>query len=239
MADPAPAGKIARRCKCFDSARMPISPPPRVVIPELLDHLPADDPEAMRSRRDLRRVNFLMGNERWVCGAVAEFPAAARFGIMEIGAGEGDLTGKLARLFPDAPVAACDLAPRPAGLDGRVAWYQGDLFQMEAPAGGGVLVANLFLHHFERDALAALGKWLRGFEVVVFNEPDRARLPHLLGKTMHPWINRVTRHDMHVSIDAGFAAGEMAEWLGLESGHWRLRETCTWRGARRVLGWRT
>ena len=39
---------------------------PRVVIPELLDHLPADEPEALRSRRDLRRVNWLMGNERWL-----------------------------------------------------------------------------------------------------------------------------------------------------------------------------
>ena len=38
----------------------------RTVIPELLDHLPADDPHAMRSRRDLRRINFLMGNERWI-----------------------------------------------------------------------------------------------------------------------------------------------------------------------------
>ena len=58
----------------------------RVVIPELLDHLPAADTQAMRSRRDLRRINFLMGNERWVCRTLRKFPAAAARGIVETGA---------------------------------------------------------------------------------------------------------------------------------------------------------
>ncbi len=91
----------------------------RVVIPEMLDHLPADDPAARRSRRDLRRINFLMGNERWVCATATAFPAAAKFGIMESGAGDGQLYGKLPRLFPKAPVTACDLAPRPGWNGGR------------------------------------------------------------------------------------------------------------------------
>ena len=207
----------------------------RVVIPELLDHLPAGDPEALRSRRDLRRINWLMGNERWVCRTVRRFPAAAGRGIVEIGAGDGKLCGKLARLFPQARVAAYDLAPVPGDLEPRVAWHRGDIFAMPPPEAGGVLVANLFLHHFERDSLAALGRWFRDFDVLVFNEPDRARLPHVLGGLMHPWINRVTRHDMHVSIRAGFAAGEIARFLGLDSTAWQIRETSTWRGARRVL----
>jgi hypothetical protein len=56
----------------------------RQVLPEILDHLPADDPEAIGSRRDLRRINFLMGNKRWIfemahsggrASALAPFPA--------------------------------------------------------------------------------------------------------------------------------------------------------------------
>ena len=35
----------------------------RRVEPELLDALPADDPRAVRSREDLRRINRLMGNQ--------------------------------------------------------------------------------------------------------------------------------------------------------------------------------
>ncbi len=212
--------------------------PDRVVIPELLDHLPADDPEALRSRRDLRRINFLMGNERWVCRTLRRFPAEAGRGVVEIGAGDGVLCNQLARLFPTAPVTAHDLAPRPADLDARVRWQRGDVFATTAPEQGGVLVANLFLHHFEKDALADLGRWMANFEVLVFNEPDRSRTPHLLGWLMDPWINRVTRHDMHVSIDAGFTAGEIARWLGLDRTRWKISETSTWRGARRVIACR-
>src|SRR3954469_16731047 len=36
----------------------------RRVEPETLDHLPETDPQAVRSRRDLRRVNRVMGNLR-------------------------------------------------------------------------------------------------------------------------------------------------------------------------------
>ncbi len=193
----------------------------------------------MRSRRDLRRINLLMGNERWVCRIVRQFPEAAGRGIVEIGAGDGILCGKLARLFPHATVAAYDLAPAPDDLDSRVEWHRGDIFAAPSPAAGGVLVANLFLHHFEGDSLTALARWFRDFEVLVFNEPDRARLPHFLGALMHPWINRVTRHDMHVSIRAGFAAGEITRLPGLDPARWRFEETSTWRGARRVIGWRT
>ncbi|MEO7098549.1 MAG: class I SAM-dependent methyltransferase [Luteolibacter sp.] len=210
----------------------------RVVIPELLDHLPADDPEALRSRRDLRWINFLMGNERWVCRTLRRFPAEAGRGIVEIGAGDGTLCNKLARMFPQAAVVAYDLAPRPEDLDARVDWQRGDIFEKDAPEAGGVLVANLFLHHFEGDSLLALGPWMRNFEVLVFNEPDRSRLPHLLAGTLHPWINRVTRHDMHVSIDAGFAAGEIGRLLGLDKQLWQMRETSTCCGARRVVAWR-
>ena len=211
----------------------------RVVIPELLDHLPADDPEAMRSRRDLRRINRLMGNERWVCRTVRRFPEAAGRGIVEIGAGDGVLCSKLARLFARARVTAYDLAPAPGDLDSRVEWHRGDVFAAPPPDAGGVLVANLFLHHFEEASLTALARWFRDFEVLVFNEPDRARLPHFLGALMHPWINRVTRHDMHVSIRAGFATGEITRTPGLDPARWRFEETSTWRGARRVIGWRT
>ena len=34
----------------------------RCVEPETLDHLREDDPRAIRSRRDLRRINRIMGN---------------------------------------------------------------------------------------------------------------------------------------------------------------------------------
>lgn len=213
--------------------------PVRKVIPELLDHLPANDPDAQRSRRDLRRINFLMGNERWVCRTLRRFPEAAARGIVELGAGDGKLCEKIARRFPKTPVAAYDLAPAPVDLASQVAWHRGDIFTQPPPAPGGVRIANLFLHHFEGESLTTLGRWLGNADLLVFNEPDRARLPHLLGALMHPWVNSITRHDMHVSITAGFAGGEISRMLGLDPAVWHFRETSTWRGARRVIGWKT
>lgn len=211
----------------------------RKVIPELLDHLAADDPEALRSRRDLRRINFLMGNESWIRREIRRFPAVAARGIVEIGAGDGILCHRLADDFPEAAVSAYDLAPPPGIPGSRVTWHTGDLFETPPPATGGVLVANLFVHHFEGELLASLGAWMRNFEVLVINEPDRSRFPLVLGCLLHPFVNRVTRHDMAVSIRAGFRGGELAECLGLDRDRWQVRESSTWRGARRVLAWRS
>ncbi|HSP42001.1 MAG TPA: class I SAM-dependent methyltransferase [Luteolibacter sp.] len=212
----------------------------RRVVPELLDHLPPDDSAARRSRADLRRINFLMGNERWVLRALRGFPAAVKRGITELGAGDGALVVKTARAFPDCRVTAHDLAPCPSmpeDVAGRVDWRCGDVFH-NPPETGGVLVANLFLHHFEGEALRKLGAICDGFEALVFNEPDRARLAAALGYTMFPFVNHVTRHDMMVSIRGGFRRGEMPLMLGLDPARWNWRETSTWRGARRVLAWR-
>jgi hypothetical protein len=44
----------------------------RIVQPEMLDTLPPDDPRALRSRRDLRRVNAWMGNAGIMARALKE-----------------------------------------------------------------------------------------------------------------------------------------------------------------------
>lgn len=209
----------------------------RIVEPELLDHLPHDDPAARRSRRDLRRINSLMGNERWILRALEPFATATTERICELGAGDGGLAEKIQRRFPACRVIACDLAPRPAGLAPAIAWRSGDIFQ-QAPPPAGVLVANLFLHHFEGDALRRLGKLCEDFDALVFNEPDRSRVAAWLGTLLHPFVNQVTRHDMQTSIRAGFRAGELATLLGLDPSRWRIEETSTLRGARHVVACR-
>lgn len=204
----------------------------RVVEPEILDRLAADDPEARRSRRDLRLLNALMGNERWLERQVAADPEAAGRGVVEAGAGEGSLAARLARRFP---VTAVDLAARPDGVPERVEWLAGDVFSRMDDLRGGVLVANLFVHHFDHDMLGRFGRWARNFPVICLCEPWRSGLAHALGGVMHPWLNRVTRHDMHVSIRGGFRRGEMGAVLGLDGGDWELRESVDFRGAVRLV----
>lgn len=211
---------------------------PRVVVPEILDGLPHDDPDAIASRRDLRRVNAVMGNPRWILRTVLQHHEIARRGITEIGAGDGRLACQLAAAFPDTRVTAIDFAPAPSGeLPPNLDWLQGDLFEMaDSRPVGGLLVACLILHHFEAAALQRLGReFLPRFDALAIVEPDRRQLAHFLGRLAWPFINRVTRHDMHVSIDAGFAEGELGEILGLDPESWRIEESRTLSGARRIF----
>ena len=200
----------------------------RVVEPEILDELPTDDPEARASRADLRRINFLMGNERWIMGRARRMQELARQGIVEWGAGSGALLAKLARL---GPAVGVDRTARPEDLAEEVGWRRQDVF--EDAGGSGVLVANLFLHHFDGGELRQLGMRMGGFRAVLAVEPWRSRLALGLGGLMHPFVSRVTRHDMPVSIRAGFRRGELAEALGLEEKEWMITERVDLRGGLR------
>lgn len=203
----------------------------RQVLPEILDHLPAGDPEAVRSRRDLRLINFLMGNERWI---VRQAHALQPTSIYELGAGEGMLSAQLAKI---AAVECYDLAPPPASLDPRITWHQGDLL-VAPPVRGGLLVANLFLHHFEGQSMRGLARWCSGFQSLCFVEPLRSPGALRLGAALWPFVNRITRHDMPISIRAGFLPGELPKLLELDPAKWHLREQTTWRGGIRVIAWR-
>lgn len=205
----------------------------RVVHPEILDGLPVDDPAARRSRRDLRLINAMMGNFRWVEKHVERMPDAG--GLVEIGAGEGRLSARLARRFPEKTFAALDLAPEPAGLAG-VAWRQGDLFQILPDVSADVLLGVMIVHHFSDARLAELGRALGGFRAVILCEPWRACLPQVWGGLLWPFIGTVTRHDMPVSVRAGFRPGELARLLHLEN--WKIEEAVDWRGSIRMVAWR-
>src|SRR6266516_2012618 len=70
----------------------------RVIEREWLDDLPADDPRAIHSRRDLRRVNAWMGHARIMAARLrAAFPGRPPQSIVEIGAGDGTFLLRLAR----------------------------------------------------------------------------------------------------------------------------------------------
>jgi len=207
----------------------------RVVEPEIIDQLPPDHPDVKRSRRDLKVINFLMDNERWIARHIAQFPAALAKGVVEIGAGEGTLLRRLAKRHAGIPLTACDLAPRPEGLPERIVWDRRDVFESLAEVKGGVLAANLFLHHFEYDELEQFRPHLERFEVICFNEPYRAERTIWDAQFILPFVGRATKHDMMVSIRAGFVHGELPERLGLDPAKWRIREETTWRGGLRML----
>ncbi|WP_379713817.1 hypothetical protein [Haloferula chungangensis] len=206
----------------------------RVIEPEIIDGMAPDHPMAIRSRRDLRMINFIMGNERWIRGCVKKHRASAAKGIVELGAGGGELLGTLASYGPST---GYDLVPKPEHLGEEVSWKQGDLWAREAEISGGILVANLFLHHLQAEELGRLGDMAKRFDVLIFVEPLRTKDAEWMGERLLPIVGEATKHDMMVSIRAGFVAGELPELLGLGS-EWKVSERSTWRGGHRVLALR-
>ncbi|MEC5128758.1 methyltransferase domain-containing protein [Verrucomicrobiales bacterium BCK34] len=204
----------------------------RVVTPELLDSLPADDPAAMRSRQDLRRINFLMGNFRWLARALEEAGLVPGSAVVEVGSGDGRFAGALANL--GYSVTSIDLAPRPRDIPESVHWIQGDLFEKLPQLQGDALIANLFWHHFEANQLTTLAPTIQQFPLVLANEPLRAHFPQALGAVLVPFINKITRHDLFVSIRAGFRPGELTNHWQLEDGSWEIQESTGLLGAYRL-----
>lgn len=68
----------------------------RCIEPELLDHLPASDPGAIRSRRDLVRVNLLMGHAAIMARSLLCGAGRPRV-LIDIGAGDGTFMLRVAR----------------------------------------------------------------------------------------------------------------------------------------------
>lgn len=198
----------------------------RQVVPEILDSLAGDDPGALRSRRDLRLINFLMGNERWILKQNYSGE------VIELGAGEGQLTRKIAAR---GQVVGLDFQERPDGLD--VPWLAGDLFQILPEVEGETIVANLVLHHFRDNQLAQLGKLIRERRSLIAVEPWRSRISLAEGYALWPLINHITKHDMMVSIRAGFRNGELRKLLDLGD-EWEWKEEVSLLGGLRVLAWR-
>ncbi|MGV8923290.1 MAG: hypothetical protein ACOH1L_08085 [Thermomonas sp.] len=218
---------------------------PRVVEPEWLDHLPADDPRAVRSRGDLRRINQLMSASRLLGEALDPLVAGrSKVRIVELGAGDGSLLLRLAqsraRKWPPLELGLLDLQPvvavetlvryRELGWTADV--VHADVFawlaktrDADADDDAPIIIANLFLHHFEDQRLADLLHGIaRRARAFVCIEPRRSATA-LLGSRLLGAIgcNAVTRHDAVISVRAGFAGRDLSDcWPSDVS--WELRE---------------
>lgn len=195
--------------------------------PEILDHLPPDHPDAVASRRDLRLINALMGNQRWLHNRLTAHLQPGQH-IVELGAGDGSLARRFFRRLPrDFPLrfTAIDLAPRPPDWpqDPRFLWRQEDLFQCDALPDADIVLACLMLHHFQNQELRALGNRLSKARLILAREPARQQV--WMRFLLYPFgLNRVTKHDMKLSIEAGFLRNELATALGLSTPTWKIHQ---------------
>ena len=222
----------------------------RALEPETLDHLAPDDPAAQRSRRDLRRVNAVMGARGILHRALARVvqggPLAgdAPLRIVELGCGDGllmlDIALSAPAMFAKAQLTlldrqalvADDTKAAYAGAGWRVETLTTDVLDWAAaplPARHyDIVVANLFLHHFEGDALRrVLAGCGRHADALAACEPRRSRFA-LAASHGVAFIgaNAVTRRDAVLSVRAGFAGDELTRvWAGAgDAGDWQLAE---------------
>ena len=206
----------------------------RVLVPELLDLLPADDPRAMRSRRDLARINVVMMQHHIMAKSLAGLPCPRL--LADLGGGDGRFLLGMARRLKQWRGVKAVILDRQAIVSREtrdafqvLGWscevMQGDIFETLPQLSPDIVTANLFLHHLEERALgrllALVASRAAGF---VTSEPRRsaiavfgARLVFMLG------ANDVSRHDALASVRAGFAGQELSS-LWPRSPAWKIEE---------------
>ncbi|MGB2402218.1 MAG: class I SAM-dependent methyltransferase [Akkermansiaceae bacterium] len=202
-----------------------------MVAPEILDELDAEDLRAVRSRRDLRLVNWFMRGESWILDELHQIEGLQR--VVELGAGDGSLATAILNQLPHVDVTCVDLIDRPSDLDPRVTWWQGDVLHYESYGQNTVVVANLFLHHLETAELKQLADKICEVRMVLAAEPYRSLISMLMSRCLYPFVNDVTRHDMPVSIRAGFRRGELDHSFG---DRWKWSEHRGLFGGIRIMG---
>ncbi len=211
----------------------------RVIQSEVLDGLLPGDPRAVRARLDLRRVNTWMRQPGLMADALRKSTSGRAPGpLTELGAGDGHFLFQVARrMTPHWPAMSVILVDRqksvmPATLTSFTAlgWRAeavvADAFDwLSTPRDGGIVVSNLFLHHFEEVRLAALLRLIsRRAKWFVALEPRRAPLPLFFCRLL--WLigcAEVTRQDAATSVRAGFSGRELSE-LWPEKQGWELAE---------------
>lgn len=210
----------------------------RILEPELLDSLPPQDPDAMHSRRDLRLTNRILGNHRWLTRTLRPL-LREREVALELGAGTGELGQRLAA--HNVLTDGIDRCPRPNNWPGDRSWHVADLRHFDGYDRYPVIFGNLIFHHFDERELAHLGEILQQHaRVIVACEPARRRSSQRLFATIAPLLraNRVTLHDAHISIAAGFVGDELPRALGLAPSVWDCRCTTTLLGSYQMVAQR-
>src|ERR1044071_632852 len=209
--------------------------------PEWLDSLPASDPKADRSRRDLRLLNVLMGNAGHLAAAARRaLGGRARSEVVDLGAGDGTLMLRLARrlgpgwrdievvLVDRRGIVSAATRHRFERMSWRVRTVEADVLEwLDQPfeRRASLMAANLFLHHFNRTSLRRLLELAsRRTDCFIACEPRRERLA--LGASRCLGLlgcNAVTRHDAVLSVRAGFTAKELSA-LWPANGDWASQE---------------
>jgi hypothetical protein len=210
------------------------------VAPEALDSLGAEDPAALRSRRDLRRLHVAMGTLSIMTRAIGAEPNRSPLRVLELGAGDGSLALRFARQHARRlPRVSWTLLDRQDTVDETTlhglrehGWSPivavADVFDWLARSRQGpwdMIVANLFVHHFDGEELSRLLRAVADATPLFFCCEPRRSATALMGSHLVGLIGAgaVTREDAVLSVHAGFRDRELSAQWPRDAG-WSLRE---------------
>jgi len=199
----------------------------RSVEPELLDQMSAGDLRAIRARRDLKRLNTVILQTGIMARILVEHwgPHQPRT-ILDLGAGDGtfmlSVARRLAARWPGVTVTLLDqqsmVSPETRNAFTALGWraetVAADVFaylEQIKSSGVDIITTNLFLHHFEPEALGRLlGLAGQSAQRLVACEPRRNKFALRASRLL--WAvgcKEVTLHDAIVSVRAGFSGKEL------------------------------
>jgi SAM-dependent methyltransferase len=189
----------------------------RATDPEDLD-LGVSHEDALASLGDIRFVNRWLGGRGALVDAVRpHLEASPHPSLLDVGCGSGDVAAFLARatsrpvrtVGADLKLLHVQQAPRdvvrPVVADVHALPFRERTFD--------VVLASLFLHHFDGDAPAAVLAKLYSLcrRALVVTDLHRARVPYAFGRVTFPWLfrSRVSVNDGLLSIRRAFRPDEL------------------------------
>jgi hypothetical protein len=213
----------------------------RRLEPEWLDELPGDDARARRARRDLARINTLLGQGRLMARLIREnYGGGAPRTLLELGAGDGTfnlhVAQRLAKHWPKVHVLLLDQQGIVSDITRRgyaaIGWKVDtvtadvyDYVQRAESRAMDVVCANLFVHHIPPERMGWFLERIASIcRLFVCCEPRRSKSAIELSRLS--WMigcGEVFIHDAIVSLRAGFTDNELSALWPPGQG-WRLQE---------------
>ena len=214
----------------------------RRIEAEILDSLSADDPRAIRSRRDLRRLNYLMRH-----AAIFDDQVGLSRGgfvpnrVLELGTGDGwllyELLSRLPRSMARREVVMVDRHPSvSAGVIGalesegwKVTVEACDIFEWFKAGSQNepfdCCFVNLLLHHFRDRQIGSLFQSLQQCSRSIAVCEPRRNWRSLLASYCVGLVGccDVTRNDAVISVRAGFTEDELTRLWPRDRG-WTVQE---------------
>jgi SAM-dependent methyltransferase len=208
--------------------------------PDLLDQMAPEDPKAVASRSDIKRINSVMFQGAIMRSAISRCGLGAPKRVLDLGGGDGTFTLNVARrMSPQWQGVELVIVDRVDVVESltkrefeKIGWdlniVVSDVFSFLERAEKqqfDLILSNLFIHHFPADRLAKLLAMISSLTTgFVACEPRRSPLT-VMGSAMLWAIGctPVTVRDSVTGARAGFAKKELSDrWPNVSS--WELSE---------------